>query len=743
MTDDSESTFELDDIATQKAGTDTKQPRASDLDRDTMFRKFKRWFMTDKRHSEDWRRDAENAFDFVAGRQWSAEDMAKLREQMRPVVTFNRMGSVIGAVAGTEVTNRQKISFLPRQPGDAQADEMLTATGDWFRHECNAEDEESDAFWDVLVCGVGCTETRMDFERDQEGAPFDDRIDPLQLYWDAAADRPCFEDARRVFRVKKVAVDEARALVGAGNDLADEDFDANWASFDDKGNKDETRQEARFYRPTKEGSRDDDEELITLVEVQWWERVPAYMIADQGKTTVLSEEEFNTLKDRTAEMGLPMPKHVQQTKRKYFRAWLGRTVLADPEEAPYGDHFSYQAITGYRDRNKGTYYGLARSMMDPQQWANKWLSQTMHIMNTNAKGGWFVEDGAFEDIREAENTLAKPDKLTRVTKGALSNPNGAKIMPKPVAQTPQGFSQLMEFAISSIRDAPGVNLELLGQKDTEQPGVLEMQRKKLAMAVLGTLFNNLRRYRKNKGKLLLWLIQNFVSDGRMVRLTNEMGATQYIPFIRQPDWAEYDVIVDDSPSSPQQKEIAWATMMQMFQMTKGQLPPQTLPLAMKYSPMPASAVQEFNKMLEQAQQQAAANPPPNPMEAKMAEIQMNSQLKMKELEVDAQLKHQQMAVDIQMEREKHAHTMQMGIEKIQREGEARNAVDFDNPVKQSNIELSQAVAAMAQGIGAIQQGIAQLIEHETAETELVRDPVSGRAMGARKVRRTPDGGMMQ
>ena len=45
---------------------------------------------------------------------------------------------------------------------------------------------------------------------------------------------------------------------------------------------------------------------------------------------------------------------------------------------------------------------------------------------------------------------------------------------------------------------------------------------------------------------------------------------------------------------------------------------------------------------------------------------------------------------------------------------------------------------MAEGQAAIQQGIAALIEHEQSETELIRDPATGRAMGARKIRRSPE-----
>ena len=76
-----------------------------------------------------------------------------------------------------------------------------------MRDQCDAEDEESDAFWDTLVCGMGWTETRLDYEQDPDGKILIERVDPLEMYWDPAARKRNLDDARYVIRVR--LIDEA------------------------------------------------------------------------------------------------------------------------------------------------------------------------------------------------------------------------------------------------------------------------------------------------------------------------------------------------------------------------------------------------------------------------------------------------------------------------------------------------------------------------------------------------------
>lgn len=591
--------------------------------------KLKEWFQNDRDHLEQWRKDAREDYEFVAGRQYSDSELDALKKKKRPVVAFNRIQPVIDSVHGQEIGNRREVRYIPREMGDAKKNELLSGAAMWFRDQAHAETYESDSFWDTIVCGLGWTETRIDYEERPDGKPAVDRLDVFEMYYDFNAKARNLADARRVERVRRIPLSEAREMF-PGYDRSQ--LDATWTTVTDSA-------DLNRVANTDEGSDNSGDGLVTVVHMQWIEREGYYMAFDpiEGVEKEFSTAEFEARKKElkglvsaidpttqqeatftaqefeiansrmTALLGVGMQgrpvemEGVRMRRKVRKQAFLGNIVLAYGP-APCPTKFSFQAITGKRDRNTNTWYGLVRSMKDPQRWANKWLSQTMHIMNSNAKGGLLAEKGAFENQRDAEASWADPSAITWVKNGALSG-QSPTIREKAPAQFPAGFMQLTEFAISSIRDTSGVSVEMLGLREAGQAASLEMQRKQAGMTILQPFFDALKFYRELQGEVMLYYIQNDLSDGRLIRITGDENE-QYVPLIKQAS-GEYDIIVDDAPTSPNMKEAAWAIMMQLLPAFGSVMPPEMLMTMLEYSPLPSTIVDKLKKQAEemQAQQQ--------------------------------------------------------------------------------------------------------------------------------------------
>lgn len=576
-------------------------------DEAALVEQAKRWYKVSMNHFSDWRQQADEDYGFVAGDQWTAEDKGMLEEQNRPIITFNRIGPTTDAVTGLEVGNRQELRFIPRQGGkDAGINEVLTGAAEWVRDQCDAEDEESEAFSDTVICGMGWTETRMDYEAGEEGMIMIERVDPFEMHPDPRARKRNLTDARWLLRVKDFSLDEAMEIwPGKEDELS---LAEPWAEQGSSGSADHDAYEAKFYRHDQGPSLDDvDTRPVRVIEMQWWELETYYRVVEPttGQLTSMSAEKYKKLTERLEPLGITL-QAMEQKQRKYFRAFIAGEYVLEESPCPYDKGFTYRAITGKRDRNEGIWYGVVRMMKDPQRWANKWLSQVLHIINSNAKGGLMAEKGAFDNARRAEEEWSDPTAITWMSDGAIS---GKKIEYKPSITYPSGLDKMMEFAVSSIRDVSGINLELLGMADRDQPGIVESQRKQAGMTILAVLFGSLRRYRKEQGRLLLHFIRSYISDGRLIKVVQE-GTEQYIPLVRQDDTYEFDVIVDDAPSSPNQKEKVWALMSQMLPiLTKLEIPPQVWLDLITYSPFPDSLIQKITKAMKEQ-----AEAPPDPMQ---------------------------------------------------------------------------------------------------------------------------------
>lgn len=197
-----------DDDATTSRRAAMDEEAANEL----LCDEIERFLQAARAHSATWRRDAHEDYGFVAGDQWEESDRQVLRDQLRPVITFNRIGPVIDTIAGIEVANRQEVRFLPREIGDVGVNEMLSSAADWVRDACDAEDEESDAFVDLVVCGMGWTAMRMDYDAEPDGKIMIERVDPLEMYWDPAARKHNLADARRIARVRDVSRADFEAM---------------------------------------------------------------------------------------------------------------------------------------------------------------------------------------------------------------------------------------------------------------------------------------------------------------------------------------------------------------------------------------------------------------------------------------------------------------------------------------------------------------------------------------------------
>ena len=598
------------------------------------FEQLKKWVQMDWGAQKKFREDAEEEYNFVDGHQWTDSEEQDLEANSRLPITFNRVAPIIASVEGSEINNRTEVRFIPREIGDAKPNEVLTAGAQWFRDQAGAEDDESTAFRDLLICGLGWTETTMDFEEDPEGQPDVRRIDPLEMFYDCHARRQGLVDGDRMGRVHTLPIEEAEDMFP---DAELWELDArSWLDVEkpDVVERNVAGDEYRDDASPEYG--DDKKDMVNIVQIQWRERerIVEYVDPATGQREEMPYEEFQ----RVQKM-VPVEITHRVLRRKVWRqAYIGNTVLLENQPDP--DASTFNAMTGNWDRKDKRFYGLLRSMRDPQKYANKWLSTVLHIMHSNAKGGVLVEEGAVSDPREFEESYAAADSVSWVKQGRMDG-----VQPKQGPLIPSNLMQLTEFAISSIRDVSGVNLEIMGMREAQQAGVLEYQRRQSSMTTLAKFFDSLRQYRKCQGEVILHFLRMHIAPtGRLIRILKD-GQEQYVQMAMDDNTRKYDVIVDEAPSAPNEKERSWAVIEAMIPLlVSAGLSIDDWANVLEYSPLPSS----FIDMVRERAEQARNAPPPEPSPIEQAQLQLaqaeagKAQAQADKVLVDAEAKRQEL-----------------------------------------------------------------------------------------------------
>lgn len=573
------------------------QPQSSPynpLDPETVVSDFQRRLKGSWSHSKDWRDEAKELYDFAAGRQWAPEDEARMDEANRPYVTFNVFAKFIDAVMGLQVNNRQEIRCYPRTNGVAAVSDLASGAIAWNTDQCDGEFEDTDAGHDCLLTGMGWMEIFLDDRSDPEGIIARERRDPLEMYWDPLARKKNAIDGRYVIRLRRMTPEDYREIFGEDPTGS---VDVPGLQFSDADMGLQIIETPHDYSEQGSSSAEQARGKIVVADYQFWCVHTYWDVAAQfpegpGQQQ-FSNDEWPAIQQQLTAGGIQHQAKRQQ-KKVYYRCWIaGSEIKGGIKTLPYQEGFTFQAITGKRDRNKNLWYGLGRALKDPQKWVNKFFSSLIWQISVNPKGGLLAEEDAFTDQREAEDSWADPSKITWTAPGALG---AGKIQPKEAAPFPAGMQQLTQFSMEALPQTSGMNAELLGLSDRDQPGVVEAQRKQGALAIVAWFFDAMRRYYRRAGHIMLSMIRDFQADGRLIRIAGPEGA-QYVPLLKDPLLQRFDIIVDEAPTSVNMRERVWAVLQSIIPMAmQGGI---TVPKeVLDYAPIPDDLIQKWKQALQ-------------------------------------------------------------------------------------------------------------------------------------------------
>lgn len=528
-----------------------------------MLAQCRKWFRAAVEHGEDWRREAREDYEFVAGKQWTDEEIAAFQEDHRPVITINRIKPLLNILSGYQRLNRYDIDFLARTSDDVELCQIRSGVTKYVMDRCNYDETESVTFLDCAIGGLGWFGTRYKFDHEiQDGEAVIERVDPFSMYVDPEAHETDFSDARFLIRAKWVAKDELKAVYPEQADA----IENNFAVYDTAETDNESRPDIDPLYWSSELKK------VRVIECWYKERTVTTVFITPDGQEVPQEQ----VTPEMVQMGMFQGSRDILRDEVKLCVFFDRTMLEEMASPYEHGEFPYVPMIYHHYGVGDVPAGFVRDLKDPQREINKRRIQELHLLDTSANGGGWIEEGAMSPEQEAEFKRLNnvPGHFQKVTANSLQM---GRIMEREPKNPPAAIIQAEQQATDDLRTISGINESLLGVDIPSQSSGRAIElRQKQAVTHLAVIFDNLR-HAKKKIANLLWgrrghkgLIPQFYTAEKTYRIEGENGqqfvtvneqvATQdpiagvIVHTLNDLSQGEFDIVIGDVVASATQRQ---------------------------------------------------------------------------------------------------------------------------------------------------------------------------------------------
>jgi hypothetical protein len=554
-------------------------------------------------------------------------------EGKKRLVQINKVQPIIDAVAGAFAQNRRQPDYcatIHEAQIQQEYSKGANALSDYCRANSNADQIETEMDMDMLIGGIGVSETAMSYGEgysttSPNGEILMTALDFLTVWPDKGRSKN-LTDIRFVGVSKDYDLDEALELF----DGEEDDFETQDPLLSDGGYKFDPNLGGNYDRIKYEYSNK-SKQRINVDFYHWYEvdiyhraDNPLYTMTDPVQVMVASAEleaiaqEYDfDFRAQILDVSRAAMNRIKESfgdnvrfspfrKRIYYSAVVSGDKVFSKTIADCQSGFKIKFKTGKRYENKGIFAGIVNSMAEPAIYYNKALTELMWVIACNSKGGYFVETDATNDVEELEATINQTDGIVYVNPGANS---AGKIVPKKTPFIPTGYDSVIGISDQNFSDVSGIDKTFMGSSENKvEPAMLQRQRIRQTMTVLALYVDSIQLYQKEHARMMLDLMRIFAenNEGMIVRIMGADGAYNFMQISADPFAAEFDVVIQDAPMTPDEKEekarTLFETAMPLFQMGD---PAAKLILskAIKYMKLDYEDQQEISQALTQPQQQ--------------------------------------------------------------------------------------------------------------------------------------------
>ncbi|MDA4845941.1 hypothetical protein [Hoeflea poritis] len=460
---------------------------------------------------------------FYDNNQWREEDLVTLKERGQVPLVYNVIATSVDWVTGTERRARTDFKVLPRRKDQGEPAQRKTQLLKYLSDVNRSPFDRSRAFEDAVKVGIGWIEDG--WEPDSTKEPLYSRHESWRnILFDSSANELDLSDARYIFRSKWVDLDVAIALFPERRGALEQsaETDSSYLQLDYYGDdvmdeKEESLDEHDYsYAHNRMGF---ERRRVRLIEA--WYRTPEKYDRLRGGT--FSGETFDEHSPGHREELDRGEAELRKSVGMRMRvAIFTSSALLYEGPSPYRHNtFPFTPVWGHRRDKDGLPYGMIRRLRSIQEDINKRASKALHILSTNKT---IMDDDALADdmtVEEYLDEVSRPDAVIRKKRGSELTINADRDLS-------QYELDYMSRSISLVQSASGVTDENLGRKTNAVSGIAIERRQDQGSLATSLYFDNLRFANQLQGEKQLSNVEQFMSDKKAFRITDERGKPDFV-----------------------------------------------------------------------------------------------------------------------------------------------------------------------------------------------------------------------
>lgn len=510
-------------------------------------------------------------------------------QKKRVTVQINKIKPYHAAVKGFLAQNRKKRKYtaiMQKNPAQDFYNKYCNTLSDHLRKKMNSDQVETQQDGDLLESGIGVVETAMTYgegyaSNSANGDIMMSCVDLDTYWWDPHSRQTNLLDRRYDGITKEYHLDEALSLF---KDSEEEDFESD---KDTQVSDYQQQSDLGSYDRIKYDWSDKKEKMVNVDFYQWYDidifyraenplsglnnpqsKQAAMMelqsIAQQVAETdadfdpaadilAFNEETKGLLEEAFGEFIQP-----EEFRRKcFYTAVCSGDKCFTAFKSEYQEGYTRQVKTGDFDAKNKIWTGMINSMMEPQKYYNKALTELMFVIAANSKGGIIIEQGAVEDIEEFEDQYAKTDAVCVVRDGAIAGPNGPRLKDKRSPFQPTGYEQIIQIADNAMPDSAGIDKTFLGSSENKlETAKLQRQRIRQIVSVLACYVDSIDLFSIEHARLMLDLMRIYVQNhrGELFPAPGDDGVTVFIQMADDKLVDNYQIDTEESPVTTEERD---------------------------------------------------------------------------------------------------------------------------------------------------------------------------------------------